>query len=345
MNKENLINNLQSILETPTAPFHEYMVREKIIDLLSGYKNVEVRSDVFGNLIVHVGPKNKTPKWVFGAHMDHPGYVKWPGDAEKNIEKFRERGDYVFLGGVPEVYFKNEFPIKDYGDFAMWDLLPFKIEGDLVRSRACDDLIGCVAIITLIQMLSTSSSTNSFGAVFTRAEEVGFVGAIELAKSWPFEKGASFVSIETSIPTGKSKIGKGPICRVGDRLTVFDNNLTESILFAGEQRSLTIQRELLNLGACEASAMSIYGVPVAGISLPLGNYHNCGDLNAIEEEFVSFGDLETLINLMLSVVECFPDGPNEEIYKSKKLSDFEKREDKYREIIGETSIHFKKNSA
>ena len=91
--------------------------------------------------------------------------------------------------------------------------------------------------------------------------------------------------------------------------------------------------------------MSIYGVPVAGISLPLGNYHNCGDLNAIEEEFVSFGDLETLINLMLSVVECFPDGPNEEIYKSKKLSDFEKREDKYREIIGETSIHFKKNSA
>ena len=102
---------------------------------------------------------------------------------------------------------------------------------------------------------------------------------------------------------------------------------------------------MLNLGACEASAMSIYGVPVAGISLPLGNYHNCGDLNAIEEEFVSFGDLETLINLMLSVVECFPDGPNEEIYKSKKLSDFEKREDKYREIIGETSIHFKKNSA
>ena len=42
MNKENLINNLQSILETPTAPFHEYMVRQKIIDLLSGYKNVEV---------------------------------------------------------------------------------------------------------------------------------------------------------------------------------------------------------------------------------------------------------------------------------------------------------------
>ena len=165
MDKKNLINNLESILRTPTAPFHEYLLQKTIIDLLSDCKNTEIRSDSFGNLIVDVGPKDKKPKWIFGAHMDHPGYVKWSNDEENQIEDFKKNGDYVFLGGVPESYLKRNFPIKEFGDFAMWDLLPIKIEEDLIKSRACDDLIGCVAIVTLIQILSSENISTPFGAV------------------------------------------------------------------------------------------------------------------------------------------------------------------------------------
>ena len=342
MDKKNLINNLESILRTPTAPFHEYLLRKTIIDLLSDCKDTEISTDSFGNLIVNVGPKDKKPKWIFGAHMDHPGYVKWLSHEENQMEDFKKNGDYVFLGGVPESYLKCNFPIKEFGDFAMWDLLPYKIDEDLIKSRACDDLIGCVAIVTLIQILSSENISTPVGAVFTRAEEVGFVGATELAKNWPYCDDACFVSIETSIPTGKSKVGEGPICRLGDRLTVFDHDATESILFAAKESNLKIQRELLDLGACEASALSVFDIPVAGISLPLGNYHNCGDQNKIEEEFVSFSDLKVLINLMQCVIKFFPKGPNKEVFK--KRSRFDSKVNEYRELIKQTSNHFKKTA-
>ena len=102
MNRENLINILDSILKSPTAPFHEYFVRESIIKLLSGCSNVRIKDDTFGNLIVNVGPENKSPCWIFGAHMDHPGYVKV--QEFKGIEDYRIRDDFSFLGGVPENY-------------------------------------------------------------------------------------------------------------------------------------------------------------------------------------------------------------------------------------------------
>ena len=130
---------------------------------------------------------------------------------------------------------------------------------------------------------------------------------------------------------------------MGDRLTVFDHDATESILFASKESNLKIQRELLDLGACEASALSVFDIPVAGISLPLGNYHNCGDQNNIEEEFVSFSDLKTLINLMQSIIEYFPKGPSSEVFK--KRSRFDSKVKEYRELIKQTSNHFKKNSA
>tara|TARA_B100000965_G_C19543944_1_gene736891 strand:+ start:190 stop:1218 length:1029 start_codon:yes stop_codon:yes gene_type:complete len=340
MDREKIINILESILKSPTAPFHEYFVRESITKLLSGYSNVMVEDDAFGNLIVTVGPKEKSPSWIFGAHMDHPGYVKF--QESNDIEYHRMRGDFSFLGGVPANYLNGNFPIKEFGSFAMWDLVPFEIEGDYIRSRACDDLIGCVAIVSLIQLLSSSDSSHSFGAVFTRAEEVGFVGANELAKNWPFSQNSCFVSIETSIPTGKSDLGKGPICRVGDRLTVFDHIATESILHAARTNSLEVQRELLDMGACEASALSVHGIPVAGISLPLGNYHNCGKNDIIEEEFVSFSDLQVLISLMESIIISFPSGPKMETVKDR--TKFEKANDKYSQLIDNTSDNFKKNS-
>ena len=49
---------LESILNTPTAPFHEYHVLKVIESLLKSCNSARVERDSFGNLIVIVGPKD-----------------------------------------------------------------------------------------------------------------------------------------------------------------------------------------------------------------------------------------------------------------------------------------------
>lgn len=300
---------LESILSTPTAPFHEYHVLGVIESLLESCHSARIERDSFGNLIVIVGPDNKAPKWIFGAHMDHPGFVELPNSNCEDFPNSKYRDEFVFLGGVPDLYLETNFPIKKFGHFAMWDLPPFQIYNDEIRSRACDDLVGCSAIVSLIKHLDVAQNEESFGAVFTRSEEVGFVGATKLAEEWPFTSDSCFVSIETSVPVGGSSMGKGPICRVGDRITIFDNDATESILLTGKKHEIPIQRALLDGGACEASALAAFGIKAAGISVPLGNYHNCNKDGEIDLEYVKLKDVESLIDLLVALINEFPDGP------------------------------------
>ena len=300
---------LESILNTPTAPFHEYHVLEVIERLLEPCSSARVQRDSFGNLIVIVGPEDKVPKWIFGAHMDHPGFVQLPNSNCGDFSNSKYRDEFVFLGGVPDAYLETNYPIKEFGRFAMWDLPSFEISNDEIRSRACDDLVGCSAIVSLIKHLEFSQNKESFGAVFTRSEEVGFVGATKLAEEWPFISDSCFVSIETSVPVGDSLMGKGPICRVGDRITIFDNHATESILLTAKNYGIPVQRALLDGGACEASAISAFGIKVAGISVPLGNYHNCNKDGEIDLEYVKLKDVVSLVDLLVALIKEFPDGP------------------------------------
>ena len=56
------------------------------------------------------------------------------------------------------------------------------------------------------------------------------------------------------------------------------------------------------VGACEATAMNLYGVPAAGISVLLGNYHNCTPRGGIAEEYVSLADVKGMVKLITATV-------------------------------------------
>lgn len=341
MDSSEITTVLESILNTPTAPFHEYHVIEVIESLLESCHSARVKRDSLGNLIVTVGPDNKTPKWIFGSHMDHPGFVELPNSECGDFSNSKYRDRFVFLGGVPDSYLDTNFPIKEFGRFAMWDLPPFQMSNDEIRSRACDDLVGCSAIVSLIKHLDIPQNEESFGAVFTRAEEVGFVGATKLAEEWPFPSESCFVSIETSVPVGDSVMGKGPICRVGDRMTIFDHDATESILIAGKKNEIPVQRALLDGGACEASSLSAFGVRSAGISVPLGNYHNCNKDGTIDSEYVKLKDFERLVDLMISMIKEFPNGPA--YYSDSMRNKFMGRVDNMEPFINNTVADFSRS--
>jgi endoglucanase len=284
MRQATLVYLLRAVLSTPTAPYHEYHVARLVRERLAGMQHVSVEADAFGNLIACYRRGRKKPKLAYAAHMDHPGWV-------------RHAGRPVFLGGVPDERLDTH-PVEWFGDFGMWQLKPFEIREGLVHARVCDDLVGCAAILAMFADLEEQEAEATVYGIFTRAEEVGFVGSIKLAKRWPLPDGVRFVSLETSAPRGGAEQGKGPVIRVGDRSSVFDDAVTAELLDAAVATKVPHQRALLDGGSCEATAMNLYGIPAAGISVLLGNYHNCPPEQGIAEEYVSLEDVKGLVKLI-----------------------------------------------
>jgi putative aminopeptidase FrvX len=317
MNDQRLRELLLDILSLPTAPFHEHHVRDRILELLDPLPDVTVESDEFGNLIAcYQRGKKSQSTLAFGAHMDHPAWVHDPApDGEKGEIENPDGQPANFLGGVPERYRdtqKNPIRWFDDGNFAMWDLPACEIRDDgMVHAPVCDDLIGCVAIVALMEELQRNEVEVACHGIFTRAEEVGFVGAVHLAKNWPLGEAVRFVSLETSSPVGAAEIGEGPAIRVGDRMTVFDDAITGDLMEAAKAKDIKVQRRLLDGGSCEATAMQLLGVQAAGISVLLNGYHNCGENDKTVCESVCLEDVHGLVQLIVSLVERQAIGENE----------------------------------
>jgi endoglucanase len=184
----------------------------------------------------------------------------------------------------------------------MWDLPAFEIRDRRIFSRACDDLLGCAEIICVFRELEEMEAVADCLGLFTRAEEVGFVGAIKLARSKILSPGLTILSLETSTPRGTAEIGKGPIVRVGDRVSNFDGPATARLLSAAEAEDIPVQRCLLDGGTCEATAYQLYGYTCAAASLALGNYHNVTPEGTIGPEFVAIDDFTGMVRLCLAAI-------------------------------------------
>jgi endoglucanase len=197
-------------------------------------------------------------------------------------------------------------------------------EGDLLYTKAADDLVGCFAIVSTALDLfenkkgnsktQSKSKNTSFLGLLTRAEEVGFIGAIaHLNLGWIKKSRRTLmaVSLETSRTLPGAEFGKGPVVRLGDRYTVFDpgklrvfTELAEKVL-PGKH-----QRRIMDGGSCEATAATVFGIPAIGISVPLGNYHNqCfeggPDSRAAlgpAPEFVHLDDVQGLLELCKGIL-------------------------------------------
>jgi putative aminopeptidase FrvX len=299
---------LKKILKQPTAPFHEYFVRNEIEALLKDCPNVKVKRDKFGNLQATYkhGKKRSSPTWVLAAHMDHPAFVRKPGGGEDEWE---------FLGGVAKGVIDEGIkkglrkPHKNK-QIATWNF-PLVIKEGKVEATACDDLIGCAAIISTFWELARLNLETTVHAVFTRAEEVGWLGAWHLGNNWPFGDGSVFLSIETSRPVNGADFNNGPVVRVGDRLSVFDSEAVAVLMRTASEQGIRVQRCLLDKGACEATALQALGQRSVGISVPLGNYHNTTDNGKIAPEYVMMDDVKATVRLLTALVATKHDGIGE----------------------------------
>ncbi len=280
-----LLDICRSLLAQPTAPFFEDAVRAEISMQLAQCPHVSVELDDFGNLIARYQRGDAEPQFAFAAHMDHPGFV-----------------GSEFLGGVPPDVLATGAPTRDFGAFAMWDLPAFELRDGRIHSRACDDLIGCAAIVAMFHELERTGAEASVHGLFTRAEEVGFVGAIQLARSRRLPDSITIVSLETSSERGGvCKMSDGVILRVGDRTSIFDSAASAHFQQLAKAANIPHQRALMSGGTCEATAYQLFGYRAAGLCVALGNYHNITPEHTVGAEFVAVADVAAMAQLCVAV--------------------------------------------
>ena len=193
-----------------------------------------------------------------------------------------------------------------YPAAVLLDLPSFRLDGDIIRARQLDDLAGCATILSaLIEVNRGKTNSRTIIGLFTRAEEVGLVGAALAASDETIPKDAIVVSVETSLKSDTAKQGSGVIIRVGDRTTTFDHD-AEAVLHAAAHRisehanadNFKFQRALMGAGGCEASAFKAYGYRVTGTSFPLGAWHNTEDDGSIVPEYIHKDDFKSGVTLI-----------------------------------------------
>ena len=314
MDTSQLLDITRSILGQPTAPFHEDAVRGEICQQLAQCPHVTLEIDDFENLIaLYQNGDDARPRYAFAAHMDHPGYVG---------------GE--FMGGVPTAYLERNPPTRDFGAFAMWDLPAFALQHSRIYSRACDDLIGCAAIVAMFHELERTGAKGACMGLFSRAEEVGLVGATLLAQSDRIPRDVTIISLETSSERGgAARMGSGVVIRVGDRTAIFDDAATATLTHLAAAHEIPHQRCLMSGGTCEGTAYQLYGYRTAAVCVALGNYHNCGPDTTIDSEFVSLADVEAMTRLCIAAASTTDEPDPHAVLRGK----FEETVEKYRRLL------------
>lgn len=325
---------LRRICSIPTAPYREHYVRAFIREFCRQRK-IQFIEDQYGNIIASYGNPYKNPLFAFSAHMDHPGFI-----VEKNSTKGKTTA--LFYGGVDKQYF-SKAPVRFFsgkqeitaivkrvqnvrnnrcrkvllqvsgnvkaGDMGMWDLNAYNEERNLIHSRACDDLVGCSAIVSLLDECVKKRVKQRFLAVFTTAEESGLHGAKQLCRSQLLPDESIMISVETSSQLPGMSPGDGVIVRVGDKVSVFDSTVLSFIndyATSLRQKKITFsfQRKLMDGGRCEASVYQNFGFKTGAVCIPLAHYHNRNNKTMhIQQEYVHYNDYSNMIDLCLSMVQ------------------------------------------
>lgn len=339
---------VENIFSQPTAPFREGWVLEAIEGVLKQF-DIPYFFDDYGNLVASNKTFDKTkPGLAFLAHTDHPGFhilhklenkkgsslwkALWLGGAPfadmkgsavaaydpQDPSKKKIRGKIVSIseprvGSIGREMILS-FPLKaEFSElsFGAFDFPGFSIKKDRLTARAADDLAGCLAILkTLIEVKKNKLSQNVIG-IFTRGEEVGYIGCIAFLKKNLLSKKSFCISIESSRELPGAKIGEGPVLRLGDRSTLFQSHVSNWMWRVAEKiktqnKRFKFQRRVMDGGSCEATALSTYGHLTSGISIPLGNYHNQGKTKPAAE-YISMQDLEKTAQLCLELSMHMPE--------------------------------------
>ena len=332
------MKTLHDILSLPTAPFREEAVVE-YVRRFADARGLTFRRDKGGNVVLRyrkTAVRGGRPlRWVFAAHMDHPGFVaarrrgrtlwaRFLGSVEKRyfpgsrarffapggeiagtVESVRKSPDGVGLSVRLKLDRSADVPA---GTVGMWDFPAVRVREQRVSARACDDLAGVASVLCAMDALARRGVPADVTGLLTRAEESGFVGALAACRDRTVPRTALLVAIEASAAHVEAPLGSGVIVRVGDRMRTFDPSLTAHVDavakdLAKHHRGFRFGRHLMPGGTCESTVYAAWGYTAAAVCIPLGNYHNRARNDRIAPEQIDLGDFASLVQLLTGLAE------------------------------------------
>ncbi len=326
MKQAQVLAVLRRLVATPTAPYDEHEVRG-VLQTIASEHGLHCQLDAHGNTFVRVRRGMPRGKIAFVAHLDHP-VLRVVGSKRGELV-CEPQGGFATTGlcGATLLFPRSSSgPVtgrvrkvsaakrtsrvvvelaKDSatpapGDFGVPKLPAFSQRANRLALLAADDLAGAAAVLVTLVELSQSEAACDVTGVFTRAEEVGFHGALGVALDGGLPRETVIVSVECSKAMGDIELGKGAVVRLGDKTGPFDPRATASLM--GAARELVAcggryQFALMGGGRCEATAFLAFGYRATGIALPLLCYHNQGPRGLAAEQ-IDARDLAGAIALM-----------------------------------------------
>lgn len=319
-----------AVVGQPAVPLVEHLPLAAV-ERLAADAGLPARRDPVGNLLVGAGTD-----LVLVAHLDHPGFAVESVDGSLVRLSFRggvragvavagspvvlhrpgvldplgravlrsvDERDGRLKGAVAEVV-DGEAP---EGGFAVWDVTAYDLAGGRLTARACDDLVGVAAGLAAV----AAAGGGRASLLCTRAEEVGWYGALEAVRLGTIPPAAAVLSLECSPMLPHAPQGGGVIVRVGDRRSTFDPGLNDVLWQRAKHLGVTAQRRLMDGGSCEATVFCARRLRSSGLAVALAGYHNQPDDPAAAgpvAESVLVVDLEAEVALLRSLCEE-PPGP------------------------------------
>jgi putative aminopeptidase len=179
-----------------------------------------------------------------------------------------------------------------------------KLAGTRASARAFDDRVGCAALVSAVWALGPDLGNRNITFVWSTAEELGLLGAADVAKRMGAEGHApeyvfavdTFVSADSPIESkrfGDAYVGQGFVVRAVDNSNIVPHLLVDKVIAMAREQRIPVQYGVTG-GGNDGSAFLQYGSTDVALGWPLRYSHSPG-------EVIDTRDLDALARIITQV--------------------------------------------
>ena len=317
---EEVYSFLELLTSVPVAPFYENSLIARLLAVLPKLVNRNVSKIAGGIIVQHPDLDLNAPKLFLSAHLDHPGFHIYGNNSKEAVARkmgrIEAKNGMSILGYGADAedntpltegrlkqsedsdYFSVKWNHPSYGvNFAIVKTPTLNKDNKYVHCRSLDDHIGCALILAAIK----NSKRENIVALLNTAEEEGMIGSLKNMENRIISNKDIVLSIEATPNQKEARMGNGAVIREGDALEKFTPEVVGWLEKLSSKLPYGYQTSRPVSGNTEGAVYASFGKKVAGISVPINNYHN----KNMMPESAKISDIISAFALLSKAMEKF----------------------------------------